>query len=79
MRLCLKAIGYAGFQLGFGRNMRNFVTATAVLFVIGVAYAQAQPTTPDPESIVPLSDKFDMDTPSPDRTALRRPRIQGQQ
>jgi hypothetical protein len=79
MRLRPKAIGDARFQLSFGRNMCNFVTAIVMLFMIGMAYTHAQTATVDPESIVALPDKFGMETPSPDCTALGRPHIQGQQ
>jgi len=46
--------------------MRNFLTVIAVVFIGWMHNAQAQPLTVDPESIVPLPDKFDMETPAPD-------------
>jgi dienelactone hydrolase len=38
----------------------------STLFLISMHNAQAQPLTVDPESVVPLPDKFDMETPAPD-------------
>src|SRR5258705_9621549 len=55
-----------GFRLGGGRNMRNLLTIIAVVFMSSMHVAQAQPVTVDPESIVPLPDKFDIEMPPPD-------------
>ena len=38
----------------------------SVVFLLLMHNAQAQPLTVDPESIVPLPDKFDMEAPAPD-------------
>ena len=46
--------------------MRNFLTIIAVVFISSMHVAQALPVTVDPESIVPLPDKFDMELPAPD-------------
>jgi dienelactone hydrolase len=46
--------------------MRNLLMVIAVVLMSWTHSAQAQPLTVDPESIVPLPDKFDMETPGPD-------------
>ena len=46
--------------------MRNFLTIIAVVFISSMHVAQALPVTVDPESIVPLPDKFDIELPAPD-------------
>jgi len=46
--------------------MRNFLTIIAVVFINSMHVAQALPVTVDPESIVPLPDKFDIELPAPD-------------
>jgi dienelactone hydrolase len=46
--------------------MRNLLTIIAVVFMISMHGTQAQPVTVDPESIVPLPEKFDLETPAPD-------------
>lgn len=46
--------------------MRNFLTIIAVVFMSSMHIARAQPITIDPESIVPLPDKFDIEMPAPD-------------
>jgi len=46
--------------------MRNLLTVIAVMLISWMHDAQAQPLTVDPESIVPLPEKFDMETPAPD-------------
>ena len=46
--------------------MRNFLTIIAMVFISSMHVAQALPVTVDPESIVPLPDKFDMERPAPD-------------
>jgi len=46
--------------------MRNFLTIMAVVFMSSMHVARAQPITIDPESIVPLPDKFDIEMPAPD-------------
>jgi dienelactone hydrolase len=53
------------FRLGVERNMRKLLTIIAVAVMSGMHNAQAQLTV-DPESIVPLPGKFDMETPAPD-------------
>ena len=55
-----------GFRLGFERNMRNLLTVIAVILMSWMSAAQAQLLTVDPESIVPLPDKFDIEMPAPD-------------
>src|SRR6185369_11114500 len=42
------------------------VVALSAAFLILTQNAQAQPLTVDPESLVPLPDKFDMEMPAPD-------------
>jgi hypothetical protein len=56
----------AGFRPGFGWNMRNLLMAIVVVFMSWMHNAQAQSATVDPESIVPLPNKFDMEVPAPD-------------
>ena len=56
----------AGFRLGFEQNMRRLLIVISTLFSIFMQNAQAQPLTVDPESIVPLPDKFDIEMPAPD-------------
>src|ERR1700704_3256632 len=46
--------------------MRRLLIVFSTLFSIFMHNAQAQPLTVDPESIVPLPDKFDMVAPAPD-------------
>jgi dienelactone hydrolase len=58
-------VGIAG-QYGVERNMRNLILVIAVVIMSWMHNAQAQSVTVDPESIVPLPDKFDMETPAPD-------------
>jgi dienelactone hydrolase len=50
----------------FERNMRNFLMVAVVILTGWTFSTQAQPLTVDPESIVPLPDKFDMEMPAPD-------------
>jgi hypothetical protein len=54
-----------GVRLGFERNMRKLLTIVGVVFVSWLSSAQAQSLTVDPETIVPLPDKFDMEVPAP--------------
>jgi dienelactone hydrolase len=54
------------FRPGFERNMRKLLTIIAVAIMSWMHNAQAQPLTVDPETIVPLPEKFDMETPAPD-------------
>jgi dienelactone hydrolase len=54
------------FRLKFGRNMRNLLIVMAALLMNWTNNTHAQPLSVDPESIVPLPDKFDMETPAPD-------------
>jgi len=56
----------AGFRLGFGQNMLRLLVVFSTLFLILTHDARPQPLTVDPESIVPLPDKFDMEIPAPD-------------
>jgi dienelactone hydrolase len=46
--------------------MRNLMFVIAVIIMSWMHNAQAQSVTIDPESVVPLPDKFDMETPPPD-------------
>jgi hypothetical protein len=46
--------------------MHRHLAVLAMVFLMLVHKAQAQPLTVDPESIVPLPDKFDMETPATD-------------
>ncbi|MBR1298080.1 dienelactone hydrolase family protein [Bradyrhizobium sp. AUGA SZCCT0042] len=46
--------------------MRNLLMILVAVLMNGMHGAQAQSLTVDPESIVPLPDKFDMETPAPD-------------
>ena len=46
--------------------MRNLLMVIVAVFMSWMHNAQAQPLTVDPESIVPLPDKFDMEMPAPD-------------
>ena len=46
--------------------MGKLLTIIVVVFMSWLSNAQAQSITVDPESIVPLPDKFDMETPAPD-------------
>ncbi|WP_315837542.1 hypothetical protein [Bradyrhizobium prioriisuperbiae] len=47
--------------------MRNLLpTLIMVVLMSWISNAQAQPLTVDPESVVPLPDTFDMETPAPD-------------
>ncbi len=46
--------------------MRNLLMVVGVVFMSWLSNAQGQSLTVDPETIVPLPDKFDMETPAPD-------------
>jgi hypothetical protein len=46
--------------------MLRFLIVFSTLFLILMHNAQAQPLTVDPESIVPLPNKFNMEMPAPD-------------
>jgi dienelactone hydrolase len=46
--------------------MRRALAIFSMVFLMLMHSAQAQPLTVDPETIVPLPDKFDMETPTPD-------------
>jgi dienelactone hydrolase len=50
----------------FEQNMHRTLAVLAMVCLILMHKAQAQPLTVDPESIVPLPDRFDMETPAPD-------------
>jgi dienelactone hydrolase len=56
--------------------MRNLLMVIAAVLMSWMHSAQAQPLTVDPETIVPLPDKFDMETPAPD-VPLEIARFQG--
>jgi hypothetical protein len=55
-----------GFGLGLERIMCNLLRVIAVIFMSWLSSAQAQSLTVDPETIVPLPDKFDMEVPGAD-------------
>ena len=55
-----------GSRWGLGRSMLNLSILFVVVFMSWMPNAQAQPLTVDPESIVPLPNKFDMEMPGPD-------------
>jgi len=55
-----------GRVVGFERDMRALSVLFSTLLLLLAHAAQAQPLTVDPESIVPLPDKFDMETPAPE-------------
>jgi dienelactone hydrolase len=46
--------------------VRSLLVIFSMVFLMLMNNARAQPFTVDPESIVPLPDKFDMETPAPD-------------
>jgi hypothetical protein len=46
--------------------MRRASAVLLIVFLMFMQNALAQPLTVDPESIVPLPDEFDMETPAPD-------------
>ncbi len=48
------------------RKMRRRLTVLSMVLLMSMHHAEAQPLTVDPESIVPLPDKFEMETPAPD-------------
>jgi len=50
----------------FGQTMRRSLAILSMVFLMVMRDAQAQPLTIDPESIVPLPAKFDMEPPTPD-------------
>jgi hypothetical protein len=64
--MCLSRPSRNGFRPGFEANVRNLLTIIAVVFMSSMHIAQAQPVTVDPESIVPLPDKFDIEMPAAD-------------
>jgi hypothetical protein len=59
-------IGRSGMRLGFDRNMPRLFLLVSTLFSLWMHNALAQPISVDPESIVPLPNKFDMEMPGPD-------------
>src|SRR5262245_4736320 len=46
--------------------MRRPLAISLMVFLMSMLNAHTQPLTVDPESIVPLPDKFDMEAPAPD-------------
>jgi dienelactone hydrolase len=50
----------------FEQNMLRLLVVFSTLLSMSMHDAHAQPLTVDPESIVPLPDKFEMETPAPD-------------
>src|SRR6266700_568682 len=54
------------FRQGFEQNMHRRLAVFSIVLLMLMHNAQAQPLTVDPESIVPLPDKFDIVTPTPD-------------
>src|SRR5205823_14129153 len=46
--------------------MARFFVVVATLLLMSLHDARAQPLTVDPESIVPLPESFEMETPAPD-------------
>src|ERR1700689_1952544 len=46
--------------------MRRPFAIFSIVFLILMRGAKAEPLTVDPETIVPLPDKFDMESPAPD-------------
>src|SRR5262245_9900188 len=46
--------------------MNRLLLVLSTLLVVSMQNAQPQPLTVDPESIVPLPDRFDMEEPAPD-------------
>src|SRR6187397_470369 len=65
--MCLRPRGHRGVGWrGLERNMRNLLMAIVVASMSWIHNAEAQSATVDPESIVPLPDKFEMETPAPD-------------
>src|ERR1700730_9902985 len=61
-----EAIAALRFRPGFEANMRNLLMVIAAVFMTWMHNAQAQSLTVDPESIVPLPDKLDMEMPALD-------------
>jgi len=51
--------------------MRNLLLVIVAVFMTWMHNAQAQSLTVDPESVVPLPDKFDIEMPAP----MCRPRF----
>jgi dienelactone hydrolase len=62
----LRASEEGDAYLNAKQNMRILLAIFTVVLLMLPPGAQAQPLTVDPESIVPLPDKFDMETPGPD-------------
>jgi hypothetical protein len=56
----------AGFDKGLEQKMQRRPAVLLMVFLMSMHNALAQPLTVDPESIVPLPDKFEMETPAPD-------------
>src|SRR5262245_10831353 len=53
-------------QQSFERDVRKLLTTIVVALLSWMHSAQAQPLTVDPETIVPLPAKFDMEAPATD-------------
>jgi dienelactone hydrolase len=66
MELSSRVRRVTGFRLGFEQNMRRLLVVFSTVFLILLQNAQAETLTVDPESIVPLPDKLDMEMPAPD-------------
>jgi dienelactone hydrolase len=60
-----EAIAVWDFRLGF-EHMRNLLMVIMMVLIGWTSHTQAQSLTVDPESIVPLPNTFDMETPAPD-------------
>jgi hypothetical protein len=61
----------------YDQKMRRLLVILSLVFLMPMLSAQAQPAlTVDPESIVPLPDKFDLETPAP-AVPLEIARFQG--
>lgn len=53
-------------RLSFERHMRVLLMVIVMVSMTWMQSAQGQPVTVDPEAIVPLPDKFDIEMPTPD-------------
>jgi dienelactone hydrolase len=60
------APSHNGIRQGFEQNMRRPLAVFSMVFLMLLQNAAGQPLTVDPESIVPLPGKFDMEMPAPD-------------
>src|SRR5262245_56450107 len=55
-----------GVPMHLERRMRGLPMAVAMIISVLTSSLQAQPLTVDPESVVPLPDRFDMEVPASD-------------